>query len=372
MPNTNIITMDGLFTGRCNMDCKYCFEEKKLKIDMDFDKLKTYLYSNPCFTFFPFGGEPLLNLDFNIKLAKLSDELVSLQGEECGSNVGVRYIITNGTLIKHNIDKIKENGFTLQISLDGCKPAHNINRTYANGKGTWNDVVEGIILTAKNNIPFKLHGVCGKNNIKYIFRSSKFYFRLNLWFLGKEKAIEKLGDKIIFFMFEQNWNDNDVNIVIEQFYKFAKWIFKLDSKVFSIYDKKEAFKRFFCREIMKTCSCGFNLRAIDPDFNIYPCHRFVMIKDKEKYSCGNLFDIKSTKNFELYNSLFKMKTKQRLYATNNIEAGTEESKWFYWCPATNLETSGNPQYQNDKYNRFITEIKRAVKEMEELFIDNRR
>jgi len=362
MVNISLISFDCLSTEECNYRCTYCFEDKKNR-NMDFDKLIEYLTENPIISFFPFGGEPLFYFDFVFKLIKFVEKQNIPEDVRKNCLVGLKYVITNGSLIKTNLDKLKQYCFKLQVSLDGCRLAHDKNRVYSNGKGTWRDTVEGLLLAHKNGIETVIHAVQPRNTLKYIFRSLKFLFRLNLYIHGKEEAIKRLSEKLLFFVFEEDYTDADIDLILNQFYKFAKWIFALDPKEFSIYDKKEAFKQFFIKDNMQSCGCGFHVRSVDTDFNIHPCHRFVTKGE----TMGNLFDLDSVKNLGYYNSLFKLKMKQGLYSPISVKVGDENSKWYYWCPSTNKEISGNPFYQSAKYNYVITEINRFVKQMEKEF-----
>ena len=104
-----------------------------------------------------FGGEPLLHPEI-IKRISTTFRQEQLKFDNNGS-IG---ITTNGHLIDIEILKIFEdiNIDFYQISIDGPKDTHNSQRKLANGKETYDRIIENI------------------KNILY-FSSSKVYFRVN-------------------------------------------------------------------------------------------------------------------------------------------------------------------------------------------------
>lgn len=85
-----------------------------------------------------FGGEPLLNMHlikYVIKYTKQIEEKSNKKFSFC--------MTTNGTLLTSEIEKyLLDNKVSIQISFDGNKEIQDKNRFFANGKGSYDLVVE--------------------------------------------------------------------------------------------------------------------------------------------------------------------------------------------------------------------------------------
>lgn len=160
-------------TYDCNLRCKYCYQHNKRAEKLDIkdiylflDKLFLYLtdkeenifstyiinkeevLAEPFMIIF-FGGEATLEL---VKIDLICDYFHKL----CVENNLPDYwdkckfrIDTNGTTYAHNplLDELKEKykgHLQFAFTIDGCKEAHDMNRVFVNGEGSFDKVVEGI------------------------------------------------------------------------------------------------------------------------------------------------------------------------------------------------------------------------------------
>lgn len=120
-------------TSKCNKRCVYCGYDKKdmssemttSQINTIVDDLRNHGLKRICFT----GGEPLLRED----VGEVIDHAKS-------KNI-VTTLVTNGTLLGNNIDKIK-NVDILIVSLDGNKKAHELTR----GQWDWPEIADSLKL----------------------------------------------------------------------------------------------------------------------------------------------------------------------------------------------------------------------------------
>ena len=134
-------------TQSCNFACTYCFEKWRQSgtlSDQTENAIINYIkhlkqtegLENINLTWY--GGEPLLQYKRVISLAKRIEQL--------GLNINENLLITNGyfftpEIIKELVDaKITE----IQITLDGFKEIHDIRRPLANGKGTFDTIIENL------------------------------------------------------------------------------------------------------------------------------------------------------------------------------------------------------------------------------------
>lgn len=139
-------------TQNCNLRCKYCtysgnynnqrthtnktmsMEIIKKSIDFGMEHSKETKQFNIGF----YGGEPLLEID------KIMECINYIKSEYKDKNV--RYsMTTNGTLFSEKALKLlMDNDFNVLISFDGPKDIHDKNRVYANGKGSFDDIMNNI------------------------------------------------------------------------------------------------------------------------------------------------------------------------------------------------------------------------------------
>lgn len=140
-----------ILTEKCNFSCKYCFVKTRKKGNLktiSWDNLKRgvdlLLELSDSIEVQFFGGEPLIEFG----LIKKSVNYINQRAPE------VYYgITTNATLMdEEKANFMKENNFLVSVSLDGWEALHNENRTYLDGRGTFQNTIEGIkILQDKGN-----------------------------------------------------------------------------------------------------------------------------------------------------------------------------------------------------------------------------
>ena len=117
---------------------------------MNFEDYKPFLESGGTLKFFLFGGEPFMNTKFMEDFFHyVHNEMNVTEGIRRRFIDSTRNIITNGTLIHKHIELIKKYNLHMQISLDGIKEAHDLNRRTVHGEGTWDRIIESIKLCKK-------------------------------------------------------------------------------------------------------------------------------------------------------------------------------------------------------------------------------
>lgn len=368
----NVLCPDILITTNCNMACKYCFEKDKIIENMDEKLILEYYSHNPCTSTFPFGGEPLLKLDLLLKIidsVRTNRNIPKRRMDELIRKL--KTIITNGTLIKNNIEKIKEYDLEMQISMDGPQIIHNSNRIFPNGKGTYDKCIEAVELCEKEGIKWSVHGVMAKNTLKHFCETFIWFFELYKKYRGLDNAIDYMKNNTFQIIFEDNYTDEDINILTDQFHQTVDWIYSRD--YMTIKQKDQLFHNFIEKH-GGVCSAGTTLIAFDTKMNMYPCHRLGVVPEKEKYLLGNAMDFTTIKNVKQYNSYHNIGRGRRyMYSAiqhNNHFQDLENTKWFMWCPATNIQTSDNMYYQSAKYNVMFVEINRIIKAIKKVYYQN--
>lgn len=270
-------------TLACNMNCVYCYEEKKFirmnkevtnnLINFIENLIKNCNYETCSVKWY--GGEPLLESEI---IKSLSIDLIQL----C-EKYSIKYtatIITNGVLLNRDMaTMLKEtcNITSAQITIDGLKDTHNNNRPIKNGQDSFTTII---------------------NNICSIKDILKIFIRVNIDNDNKNELDAlinyliddmKLKNEVTIYPYPivaKNTTACDVDIskcitakafgIIES--DFIRKLYNKGAKN-SISMLTQSRSASFCTSI---CSNSF---VIDPEGFLYPCWDFIGIKDK---SIGNI------------------------------------------------------------------------------------
>lgn len=136
----------------CNLHCRYCYylEKRKLyagakQMMMSDELLETFIrdyiaaQTTPSVLFTWHGGEPLL------RSVTFYEKVIRLQRKYAGGRQIDNAIQTNGTRIDDRwADFFHRNGWLVGVSIDGPKPMHDAFRPYADGRGSFDEVMRGI------------------------------------------------------------------------------------------------------------------------------------------------------------------------------------------------------------------------------------
>lgn len=164
-------------TYKCNLACPYCYEGKGevYSKEMDFEMAEKVMKAmqnrilqshSRFFTLILFGGEPLLNTEVGLTIAER-------MGAWCGNQgVGMRtFMVTNGTLLTPEMASALQGVVNaVQITLDGSQPFHDKTRVYKNGRGTYNEVVNGIRAALEAGMDVSLRIQIHKDNCSSLDR----------------------------------------------------------------------------------------------------------------------------------------------------------------------------------------------------------
>ncbi|MGM9508046.1 radical SAM protein [Larkinella sp. GY13] len=145
-------------TRKCNLRCSYCHDWRSRGTVISFEILanivakafraKRYKVIN----FIWHGGEPLLlGIDFFRRALSLQQAFIQ-EGQYVLNSVQI-----NGTLLTEEwCDFFRKNHFQVGVSVDGPEEIHNRNRSFASGKGSFQQVIKSIDLLKEYGIG---HGV---------------------------------------------------------------------------------------------------------------------------------------------------------------------------------------------------------------------
>jgi len=147
-----------MVSQQCNLNCSYCFggageygDSRMMTPEMaaravDWFFANADLEMNLEISLF--GGEPLLNFDVVKFIITYSRERLSSLSPKGRLDF---VLVTNGTLFdKEKADFLNDNNVFIKISLDGDRKAHDRCRTFANGKGSYDAIVDKLPLFKEN------------------------------------------------------------------------------------------------------------------------------------------------------------------------------------------------------------------------------
>ncbi len=178
-------------TMGCNLRCTYCYQEhaqhrnystlSNQQLDVIFkyiqkcdQLLKAHSNNKDNHVRIALiGGEPLLEINYNIV------EKVLAFTKELGTKL---YITTNGTTVDKYCKLLNKYRDTvvIQVTLDGNKFNHDKKRIYASGKGTFNEICDGIDKILRLGIKTSVRINVDKDNLDSMFEL-KDLFEKHAW-----------------------------------------------------------------------------------------------------------------------------------------------------------------------------------------------
>ncbi|MBU7029732.1 MAG: radical SAM protein [Theionarchaea archaeon] len=148
---TSLTDVEVVTTYECNLACIYCYEgkgelehkrmdEKTVKCVIEFVQRLAKNNHSSTLRADLFGGEPFLNMPVNLILAK---ELSKWCEENNKSFLMSAF--TNGTLSTEKVvEDLAQYNCEFVVVIDGPKEIHDQRRVYKNGKGTFDNIIDGL------------------------------------------------------------------------------------------------------------------------------------------------------------------------------------------------------------------------------------
>jgi uncharacterized protein len=281
-----------IVTEDCQLECKYCylvgknksgkmeFEVARKAIDYLLGEREFITESSVVLDFI--GGEPFIEIDLIDKICDYF-KLKAYELNHPWFNSFRFSFSTNGLMYndKRVQDFISKNRYhlSIQITIDGTKVKHNLQRVYPNGKGSYDNVVKNIPLWLKQFPDSSTKVTISRDDIPFIGESV-----LHLWKLG----IKEVNINVVF---EDAWKPGDDE-------QFEEQLVGLSDEII----KKKLYENYSCSFFNKTIGYPYNqnmnwcgagkMFAVDFTGNFYPCIRFVnfSLQNREGLLLGNYTD----------------------------------------------------------------------------------
>jgi uncharacterized protein len=311
-------------TNNCNMDCRYCYVRKSNSpvgfddIASIIEKIVLFNGKNKVSRFIWHGGEPLLaGLDFYKEVIAIQKKLKQ-RGFEIQNSVQ-----TNGTLLSLSTFKYLEieNDFNLSLSIDGPRKLHNAARTFKDGSGSFDAVMNAVEIMRSNNKKPSCICVVSKINVS---ESKKLYN-----FFNKERIHVKFNPIIRKGKGETNYRE--IGISQKEYSSLMIKIFDLwfnDLNQHILIDPLSTIMGNMLTGFVRGCNfstCQKQFITVNFDGNVYPCNRFI----GDEFYLGNIY-------CSSLEDIFNSKKKEEL---NNIRLNIIQ-KFCLECPFVKICNSG--------------------------------
>lgn len=270
-------------TQQCNLNCKYCFEGEKKSSRMNKDIvpflvsfMKNYINND-------FVEDKEIWVNFNGGEALLEKDFIKYAVNFFKKN-GITHfsISTNFTLIDDDIlTFLIENNFIMQISVDGMKHIHDLNRIDYDGNGTfdkvWYNLKKIDVINQNLNIHYSM--VFTPETISNLYESVDFLFRN-----GKRYVIASFNSKA-------HWTEREIEILQQQAILCRKLYVKMFEKEIPVYFKliSQYIQDFFNGFNRSKCGICRDLIGITPNGGILACGAFLGNESENEFLIGSIY-----------------------------------------------------------------------------------
>lgn len=255
-----------LVHGDCNFRCKYCYEKFENCsisdnvtniVEFARNKIKQNNFKNLHISWF--GGEPLLGYQ---EILNISEKLMILANEHgliYTADMTTNGYLLNGERLKKLVHDCKVTAY--QITIDGAKEGHDYQRVLKNGGGSYNKILDNLIVASKTDLNFK---ITIRMNI-----SQENYKYIEEFLVGDAQKFK--NDKRFNFSFQNvgDWGcgdrDNDYNVNIFNEDVALSFSIKALKMGFKLYDN------FILNNYMGCYAQRKNSYVIDTKGNLLKC-----------------------------------------------------------------------------------------------------
>mgnify|MGYP002566587772 CR=1 FL=1 len=293
-------SIEFVVTQECNMRCKYCYmigknDKNRLSIEtakkaIDYILSDDMLFEQDALAINFIGGEPLLEIElidqicdyFKIKMYEKNHKWFNLFMINIGSN-GLLY---DSPKVQKFLQKNKGK-VSLNITIDGTKEKHDLQRVYPNGEGTHADVLRNVKLWLKQAPLAMTKVTIGHDDMDYL-KDSIIY----LWNIGMNEVPANI-------VFEDVWKEGDDIRYYTQLRELADYV--VDNHLWDKYNTTLFSERLglpLSKIDLSGRECGSGgMITIDASGRFYPCVRFMdySLENQESISIG---DSENGLNFE--------------------------------------------------------------------------
>ena len=274
----------------CNLRCKYCFaDEGAYHARREFMSLEVakkaidFLIENSgnrkiLETDF-FGGEPLMNFDVVKETVYYAKEQAAKRGKKF-----LFTLTTNGLLLKDDVAQfLNEEMENVVLSLDGRKEVHDAVRKTANGKGSFDLVIENI----KNFV--KIRGD-KSYYVRGTFTAKNLDFGKDVLFLADNGFDSISMEPVVTDIPDLEITKDMLPEVCAEYDRLCDAYLKREAegKGFNFFHFNVDLEGGPClAKRVSACGAGNEYFSVVPNGDIYPCHQFA---GDPAFKMGSVFE----------------------------------------------------------------------------------
>ncbi len=298
-PPLRLRTLVLMLTYSCNLACRYCYEDREegcvppgdgqgwpgaaagdgAPREMSPESLRGSVGflldqcgENRKVSIVFFGGEPLLRFPLLRAAVHEARAMAKARGKEISFS-----ITTNGTLVTREIAGfLKENGVSVCVSIDGPREVHDVNRPYASGRGSYDDVERGIayLMENRNGVPLAARVTIGRGavDVRKTFRHLR---GLGFDEVGFAPASAAEGSRAAL-------TEGELDRVLGGFRDLAaEYVDDVRERRMPAFSNMTQILALIHRgdPMPYPCGAGIGMLAADPSGVFYPCHRLCGVGD---------------------------------------------------------------------------------------------
>jgi uncharacterized protein len=283
-PPLRLRTLVLMLTYSCNLACRYCYEDREEGCIPPAEEGGTPRQMSPeslresigflleqsgasrKVSVVLFGGEPLLRFPLLRTAVQEARAMANARGKEISFS-----LTTNGTLLTREIAGfLKENGVSVCVSVDGPREVHDVNRPYASGRGSYDDVERGIayLMEDRNGHPLAARVTLGHGAVDV--RKTFDHLRgLGFDEVGFAPASAAEGSRAAL-------TGEELDRVLEGFRELAaEYADDVRERRMPAFSNMTQILALIHRgdPMPYPCGAGIGMLASDPSGVLYPCHR---------------------------------------------------------------------------------------------------
>ncbi len=275
----------------CNLRCRYCFAstgdfhgERMLMTEDVAKRALEFLVKNSGgrkhLEVDLFGGEPLLNWPLCAEIVRYGRKL------EKEFNKEIHFTITTNcvALTDEMADFVNREMHNVVISLDGRRDVHDALRPTANGRGSYDIIVEKAkrLVAGRGEKEYYIRGTFTRNNLDFA-EDVKHLAALGFDQLSVEPVVLPEDDPL-------SITREHLPRVREEYLRLAEHYLneRKHGRWFNFFHFNVDLEGGPClRKRLTGCGAGEEYVAVAPDGTLYPCHQFV---GQAGWAFGNVFD----------------------------------------------------------------------------------
>ena len=272
-----------VLTHDCNLGCGYCYTGAKFRkrmspeiarkgLDLAFSNVRPGSEVQLSY----FGGEPTLELDLLLDVARQARERAEAMGVKL-----VQTVTTNGTLLDEGkLAALYALDVYIALSIDGVQAAHDGNRPQMGGGSSFEAVERCLRLLVAAGKPFETISVVTPLSARMLGESVRWLFASGVPRVSLNPCYEAAWDDASLEAWEKG--------LIEASAAMADWMRRGRTVSISTFDNKilAALKGGLgCED---KCKLGDGFAAVSPDGHLYPCERLVAEDDQPALRVGHV------------------------------------------------------------------------------------